>query len=62
MSRHIQDDANARYPAVSVNGRDYKAWAKRIVYREEQGDKAVTPIQIKFAREALDMVKQKPQG
>lgn len=54
MSRHIQDEANARYPVVSVQGRDYKAWAKRIIYREEHGDKEVTPIQIKFAREALE--------
>jgi hypothetical protein len=34
---------------------DHKAWAKRIVWREQKGDKELLPIQIRFAREALDI-------
>lgn len=32
---------------------DHKLWAKRIIQRRDEGDKFVTPLQIKFAEEAL---------
>jgi hypothetical protein len=53
MSRHLEEQAAALFPIVTATGRDYKAWAKRIVWREEQGDKDLMTIQIKFAREAM---------
>jgi hypothetical protein len=53
MSRQLEDQAAALFPIVTATSRDYKAWAKRIVWREEQGDKDLTSIQIKFAREAV---------
>jgi hypothetical protein len=36
-------------------GGDMRGWAKRILQREADGDKTLLPIQIKFAREALDI-------
>ncbi|ALK96993.1 hypothetical protein AB595_04820 [Massilia sp. WF1] len=45
--------AAARYPYNTAAGYDYKAWAKRIVWRHETGDKTLLPIQIKFAQEAM---------
>ncbi|MES2729948.1 MAG: hypothetical protein V4621_07640 [Pseudomonadota bacterium] len=36
-------------------GRDSKRWAKVIMERYSAGDNKLTPIQVKFAREALDM-------
>lgn len=36
-------------------GRDSKRWAKVILERYAAGDKKLTPTQVKFAREALDM-------
>jgi len=35
-------------------GVDHKRWAKKIMARHEAGDKSLLPIQIKFAKEALD--------
>lgn len=36
-------------------GGDMRGWAKRILQREADGDKTLLPIQVKFAREALDI-------
>lgn len=54
MSRQLEEQAAVMFPTVSTTGRDYKAWAKRIVWREEQGDKDLMTIQVKFARQALE--------
>jgi len=54
MSLQIQLEAAARFPVRTVNGRDDKAWAKRILHREERGDKDLLSIQVRFAREALN--------
>lgn len=35
-------------------GVDHKRWAKKIMARHEAGDKSLLPIQIKFAKEALN--------
>ena len=32
---------------------DHKLWAKKIIEREKQGDKTLSALQVKFAREAL---------
>lgn len=54
MSLQIELEAIARFPVVTVAGRDYKAWAKRIQYREEHGDKTLLSVQVKFAKEAMN--------
>jgi hypothetical protein len=53
MSVQLQHEATARFPMNTTAGRDDKAWAKRILYREERGDKSLTPIQVRFARDAI---------
>jgi hypothetical protein len=58
MTRYIQDEANALHPVVSQTGRDDKAWAKRILYRDEHGDKTLMPIQVRLAKEALNVQAQ----
>lgn len=54
MSLQLEIEAAARFPAVSAAGRDFKAWAKRILWRQEQGDNDLLMVQIKFASEAMD--------
>lgn len=54
MSLQLEIEAAAQFPSVSITGRDFKAWAKRILWREERGDKDLTSIQLKFAREAMN--------
>jgi len=48
----IEREARARYPYGHV---DHKAWAKRILWREEQGDKSLLAIQVRFAKMAMDI-------
>lgn len=55
MSLQVLLEANAKYPTVTAAGRDDKAWAKRILYRQEHGDKELSSIQLRFAREAMDI-------
>lgn len=54
MSVQIQLEAAARYPVLTTVGRDDKAWAKRILFREERGDTSLLSIQVRFARDALN--------
>jgi hypothetical protein len=54
MSLQIELEAAAHFPVVTVMGRDCKAWAKRILFREERGDKTLMPIQVRFAKEAMN--------
>lgn len=55
MSLSLQLQAEARYPVVTVNGRDCQAWAKRLVWRHQHQDRDLLHIQIQFAYEALNM-------
>jgi len=55
MSAVIRAEAGAKYPTKTSAGIDYKAWAKRFVYRAERGDKGLLPIQVLFAYQALDL-------
>ena len=55
MSLATFHEAQARYPYNTVNGYDYLAWAKRIIYRHERGDKTLTISQIKNAQEAMSV-------
>lgn len=54
MSLVLEAEAASRYPLNTTAGRDHKAWAKRILYREERGDKDLLIIQVKFAKEAME--------
>jgi hypothetical protein len=54
MSVQLQHEAAAKFPYNTPVGYDYKAWAKRILWRQEQGDKELIPIQVKFAQEAIN--------
>lgn len=54
MSAQLQSEAAAQFPYRTTTGFDYKAWAKRIVYRDDRGDKELTSLQVKWAREALE--------
>jgi hypothetical protein len=54
VSLQFELEAAARFPAVTTAGRDYKAWAKRILYRDEKGDKTLLSIQVKFAKQAME--------
>jgi hypothetical protein len=38
---------------VAADKTDHKLWAKRIIAREKKGDKDLTALQVRFAREAL---------
>ena len=55
MSYVLESEAEARFP-MWVNGqRDYKAWAKRILYRIERNDKDVTKVQADAAERAMNI-------
>ncbi|WP_338762058.1 hypothetical protein [Massilia sp. METH4] len=45
----------AASPAATPVGVDNKEWARKILARHERGDRRLLPIQLKFAREALDV-------
>lgn len=51
MSVLLQNEADAKFPYKQT---DHKAWAKRILYREERGDKSLLAIQVKFAKMAIE--------
>lgn len=55
MSAVLRSEAEAKYPYRNTAGVDYKAWAKRIIYREERGDKDLLMVQVRFAKEALNI-------
>lgn len=56
MSRNFEAAAREAFPAVTVNGRDDKAWAKRIMFREERKDSDLMSIQVTFAKQALGLL------
>ena len=52
----FMEQAVARFPRDFVGGgRDHKVWAKRILLCEEQGDKSLLSVQVKFAKMAMDI-------
>ncbi len=52
----IEKQAIDRFPRDFVGGgRDFKAWAKRILWREEQGDLSLLSIQVSFAKIAMNV-------
>lgn len=50
--------AAEKYPYNTPTGYDFKSWAKRIIWRDRQGDKELTDLQVKFASEALNIKKE----
>ena len=48
-------EAAARFPFATAAGHDHMAWAKRIQFRAERSDKTLIPIQVAFARQALNL-------
>lgn len=55
MSLALELEAKSRHPTNTTLGRDYKAWAKQIMYREERGDTELLAVQVTFAKEALGL-------
>lgn len=57
---YLERDAAERYPVVTTTGRDFTAWAKRLVWRDRMGDKSLTMIQVQFAYQALGLDPKAP--
>lgn len=55
MSHTLMMEAEARFPYRTVNGIDHKAWAKRILFREERRDASLLPVQVTFAKQAMGL-------
>lgn len=55
MTTPVRFDATTARPTAAAAGVDNKGWARKILEREARGDKRLLPIQVKFAREALDV-------
>jgi hypothetical protein len=53
MSRNLHAEAAAMFPFNTPTGYDHKAWARRLLWRKEQGDTELLMVQIKFATEAM---------
>lgn len=51
-----RSEAAARYPFNGSSGFDHKAWARRIIYREERKCSHLMPIQVTDAKMALDLM------
>jgi hypothetical protein len=56
MSLVLTAEAQAKFPYLLDYGNDHKAWAKRILYREERGDKTLSTLQVQFAKEAMGLI------
>lgn len=56
MSFVLCSEASARYPYNTTRGYDHLSWAKRIMHRENGGDKTLSMIQVRFAKKALGIV------
>ena len=53
MSYTLTAEAEAKFPTHTSSGTDFKAWAKRFIYRDERGDKTLLHVQVQFAYEAM---------
>lgn len=59
--RDYRNEAAAQFPyLIGADQRDHKAWAKRIMYREERKCSALTAHQVNEAKRALDI--EKPEN
>jgi hypothetical protein len=57
MSLVLESEASAKFPINPAGGgRDHKAWAKRILYRFDKGDKDLLQLQIQFAQMAMGLL------
>lgn len=57
----LSDQAADMFPLLTTAGRDEKAWAKRILWREKKKDPDLIPIQVDFAKRALEVKDKKPE-
>lgn len=55
MSAAMIEAARVRHPYRLTESLDHKAWAKQIMYRVELRDPSLLPVQIQFAKMALDI-------
>lgn len=62
MSLQLEQEAAAKFPTYNGDVRDFKAWAKRFVWRDQMKDRDLTSIQIEFAYQALGIEKPKAGG
>lgn len=54
-----RSQAEALFPyLIAEDKRDHMAWAKRIMYRDEKGDKTLTHVQSQFAKMAMGLIEQ----
>lgn len=51
--------ASAAHPDWIGTTRDHKAWAKRILFREQHKDATLLPIQVQFAKQAMEIPEDK---
>jgi hypothetical protein len=58
--RDWRELAASTHPYNAVGGRDYLAWAKQIMFREQHRDTSLFPIQVTFAKQALN-IDQEPK-
>lgn len=55
VTLELEAKAKFKFHDTERNFTDHKAWARRIMYREERGDKDLSTLQIKFAQIALNI-------
>lgn len=55
---YLESEAAAAHPYAIVGGYDQKAWAKRIIFREQRKDPMLLPVQVLFAKQALGLIQQ----
>lgn len=60
MNSPVRFDAATARPAPAPAGVDHKEWARKILARAARKDKSLLPIQIAFARQALDVKAEVP--
>lgn len=62
MSLVLESEAEARFPSWRNGERDFKAWAKRILYRFDHNDKDLTRVQIDCAQRAMHIAEGDKNG
>lgn len=57
-----RSEAAAQFPFLLTSGHDHKAWAKRIMYRDERKDSNLTTHQVSEAKMALGLIPMPNEG
>ncbi|HWU84476.1 MAG TPA: hypothetical protein VN028_03975 [Rhodocyclaceae bacterium] len=58
---YLHAEATEKFPFNTPAGYDFKAWAKRILWRHEQQDPELLAVQIKFAADAMGIKPEKQE-